>query len=274
MQNDFPLKEINLSRLLSEFSEGLKNKITAITTDGQISVYLKEALTTEETAELSTVITAHDGTPTAELRVHRVLSKNLDHRTSDFSILGFRKSSPKYVRGRKVEADYMCIEKDEVIVKKLFSDVRNEEGILTGLKVNFEWWDENNQVGDVKEEIVKTYNQWEAQTEERKRRDRQIDFLVAEGIRSNTSQYIDLVFGFFKLEIDKYRASGSNAWELALRNHAPKFINDDPGQGPDATAVETQVYGILETIPENNLSVKEAILYQICGEWPARLGEG
>lgn len=216
------------------------------------------------------MIQIHDGSEVEEtdLRVYRVLDTRLNHLVHDFTILGFRKVSPKYDRGRKIEAEYICAVTDDKVVKKIFSDVRNESGRLTQLQVEFQWFNELGEIGDSKIEIVKNYNEWEAQTEERKRRERQRDFLVGEADRAGAKAYLDMLFDYFKGQIDAYIETGSNAWEIAVKNHAPKFVNDDPAQGPDASAIETQIYGILEARPEGVFSIKEAILYQIAGEMP------
>lgn len=204
-----------------------------------------------------------------QLRVYRSLQPELDARTHDFTILGFRKLSPKYDRGRKIEARYLCASGDDLIVRKIFRDERDPQtGRLTGLLIDFEFMTEDDKVGLSYTEKVKSFNEWESATEERKRRERQRDFLIAEGIRSGASSHFDLMFTFHKLEIDKYIGTGSDAWANAIQNHQPKFINDDPNQGVDQAAIETQVYGILNARPEGELTVGEAILYQIAGILP------
>lgn len=253
-------------RLLGEIDESTKNKIVSIEEKDKVIINTSVELTPVEIQNIEDILTAHDGTPNSPLRVYRALSPNLNHLTSDFSILGFKKTSPRYDRGRKIEADYLSAVNDEIIVRKVFSDIRDQStNRLTGLKVLFEWYAEDNTVGDSKEETVKSYNEWEAQTEERKRRERQRDFLIGEGVRANASAYIDILFSYFDKQIQAYIQTGSKSWADAITNHVPKFINDDPAQGPDASHIDTQVYGILEAKPENNLTIKEAILYQITG---------
>lgn len=142
------------------------------------------------------------------LRVHRVLPENLNPLISDFTILGFKKLSPSYDRGKKLRAKYMCIEKDEIIVEKIFQDVRDEHGILTGLNITFNWYSEDNIIRATKTELAKEFNKYEAETEERKRRYRQFDYLRASVKGTPFEYYIAILINHFNVQIHKYQDDG------------------------------------------------------------------
>lgn len=187
------------------------------------------------------------------LRVHRVLGMSQDARFSDFSILGFRKIAPHYDRGRKVKAEYMCATKDEIIVRKTFSDVRDETtGQLTGLQVLFEWFSEDNTIGVTKTEIVKKYNKAQAETEERNRRERAIDFLVSEARYTENSQYIETLVTHYQTEITDFKNRGTLMFKNAI------LAESDPTILTILSARVPFTSDNLYTVP-----IKESILYQI-----------
>lgn len=157
------------------------------------------------------------------LRVHRILSEDIDPLISDFSILGFRKSSPSYSRGKKLYAKYMCTEKEEIIVDKIFQDIRDEHGTLTGLSVTFNWYAEDNVIRASKTELVKSFNKYEAETEERKRRYRQFDYLKASVKGTPSEPYVAVIINHFSIEINKYQNDGL----LDLEQSMLDVINTD-----------------------------------------------
>jgi len=267
MEYKFTKSQFNGTKFLRLIESPLKEKIYATThVDGLVTIFVKEELSTEEINLIQQIVDTHDPSPDSPLKIYNFIHPDLDHRTTDFTIVGLKKSSPRYDRGRKVEADYIDPETKKMVVRKVFTDQRDvETGILTGLLIDFEWYKENGEVGDTKTELVKEYNEWEAETIERQRRQKQKDFLVREGKRSGAEAYMTMLLHYFSEQISDYIALGSNAWAEALKAHMPKFINDDPTGEPDQSAIETQIYGILTAKPEGNLSIKEAILYQITG---------
>lgn len=143
-----------------------------------------------------------------KLRVHRVLNDSLDPLTSDFTILGFRKESPSYFRGRKTKAIYKCTTTEDIIVEKIFNDIIDSEGLLSGIEVKFNWYYEDNSIGLEKTEVVKRYNKYEAETEERKRRYRQFDYLRASVKHTPYESYIAALIGYFQSDIDAYKNDG------------------------------------------------------------------
>jgi len=68
------------------------------------------------------------------LKVHRELPLTMDPLISDFSILGFKKTAPHYDRGVKTKSEYLCPIDGDIIVEKIFTDIRDTlTGRLTDL---------------------------------------------------------------------------------------------------------------------------------------------
>jgi len=112
-----------------------------------------------------------------DLKVHRVMDKSLDALYSDFTILGFRKISPNYSRGRKSKATYKCIEFDEIVAEKIFEDSFDVNGNFDGIMSTVNLYDEAGNIGATKTEKCVEFNPIEAETHMRQRRARQMDFL-------------------------------------------------------------------------------------------------
>lgn len=255
MKREYDLAQFDHAKLLEEITnEDIKGKIYAIIPKGEkIEVYLSQNLTSEEDTELAAVIAAHDGTPVAPLRVHRVLPKDSDPLISDFSILGFRKMAPYYDRGRKDRAIYMCVTKEEIIVEKVFRDIRDESGRLTDLEITFNWYRDDDTIGLTKTEIAKSFNKAESKTEERKRRERQLDFLLAEGEGSAAEPILDDIFAHYYDQILHYKEDGSSVLADALNNEQDSQIS-----------FYLTIRVPFSADPENfTVPIKEAILYQI-----------
>ena len=119
--------------------------------------------------------------------------------------MGFRKVSPSYERGRKTRSLYKCTENDEVIVEKIFEDVRDENGTLSGLQITFNWYNEDGEIGLTKTQQVKSFNKYQAETQERQRRERQIDYLVAGAKGTPIEANINMVFDFLYDEVMLYK---------------------------------------------------------------------
>jgi len=169
----------------------------------------------------------------SNLRIFRVLDPEVNPLIHDFTILGFRKMSPTYERGRKTSSLYM-------------------------LQVTFNWYDEENQITLTKTEIVKSFNKYEAQTEERKRRERQLDYMIASGKDTPIEPHIDTIFKHYSYQEQQYRTHG--ALDLAVDMKA----ETDP-----------TILGILniQTIPPgvhpywpSGCTVMQGIIYQVTGE--------
>lgn len=159
------------------------------------------------------------------LRVHRVLPRSFDAKIADFSILGFRKIAPHYDRGRKIKAEYKCVEKDELIVEKIFTDIRDSfTGRLTGLQVLFNWYCEDNTIGLSKTEIVKLFNKAQSETEERKRRERTIDFLISEARYTANEPFIQMLMTHYETEITHFKNKGDTEFHVAMENETDPTI--------------------------------------------------
>lgn len=183
------------------------------------------------------------------LRISRRLPKRLDPLIHDFSILGFNKESPRYDRGRKQSASYK--DADDTVVTKTFSDIRDSNGLLTAVSVLFEWFNEDGTLGLSKTEVVKNYNKYEAETEERKRRERQLDYLIAGAKGTPAEPHINTLFGHYHEQQLRYKESGSSDLDDAI----------------DAETDST-ILGILDISlprvddPNKNITVRQSIKYQ------------
>ena len=188
------------------------------------------------------------------LRVHRALPRNLDPLINDFTILGFRKISPYYSRGMKKHSLYLCASSDDVVVEKIFEDVFSDDGRLTGLQVTFNFYNENNEIGLTKTEIVKSLNFAEARTEQRKRRARQVDFLEAGAQGTPIEPYVFALIDHYNDSIQKYITHNSNDWEYQINNETDSTI---------LAYLSIQVPRLDD--PTRTITIKESLLYQITG---------
>lgn len=150
-----------------------------------------------------------------QLRVFRSLEIGFNPLNHDFTILGFKKVSPKYEKGKKTKAEYKCPTFDEVIVDKVFKDIR-ENGVLKALEITFNWYNEEGEIGLTKKEIVKTYNIAEAETTERERRLKQIDYLVASAIGTPIESYVNDIFDHYYTQVEKYKSKGTKEFEDSI----------------------------------------------------------
>lgn len=185
------------------------------------------------------------------LRVHRSLPQTLNPLISDFSILGFRKMSPSYDRGKKIRAEYKCIDKDEMVVEKIFTDLRDQNGILTGLQVTFNWYAEDGTIELSKTDEVKQYNKYEAETEERKRRYRQFDYLRASAKGTPNEPYIAMIINHYSVQISKYQDDGLT------------ILNDDMIAETDPTISAILAAAVPRNDGQGDTTVMKAIQYQM-----------
>ena len=182
-----------------------------------------------------------------DLKIFRVLQPQLNPLNSDFTILGLKKISPDYDKGRKTSAKYM--DNDEIVVEKVFSDVVDESGLLIGLEITFNFYTEEGVVGESKTEIVKHYNTTEAEEEYEKRRRRQIRFLKAAAkSKPGFGPYVDLLFAHFSQQIEAYKDPGTNDFKISMENEA------------DAT-----MRTILDTVfdPQTGATVQQLIIAEL-----------
>lgn len=199
-----------------------------------------------------------DGSPvelnTAEfapkrLLIHRIIPEAQDVTNADFTIIGLRKDSPHYDRGRKLYAEYLCPEDDRLVVRKTFSDVM-ESGLVTGIQVHFEWFCEDGTVGVEKTEVVKSFNKYEAATEMRKRRGRSIDYLVAGAAGTPIEPYLDFLFDRYYTEVEKFKSKDNTSLVAAIAGET-----DPTTLAYLAIEITSDAYGVM--------TVKDMILYQV-----------
>ena len=188
------------------------------------------------------------------LRIYRVLPMSFDPLISDFTILGFRKIAPYYDRGIKYKAEYKCADKDELIVTKSFTDIRDPvTGRLTDLQILFEYYCEDGTVGLSKTEIAKSYNKAQAETEERKRRERSLDFLMSEARHTALEPIMDVVIEHYHTEQLLYKEKGSSQFADAM------IAETDP-----TISAYLAIQVPFTSDPENyTVSIIDATLYQL-----------
>lgn len=190
-----------------------------------------------------------------KLVIYRKLPEGFNPLISDFSILGFKKVGPSYSRGRKNESTYVDETDGKMAVRKTFSDITDNNGLLTAIQLHFEWFREDGQLGLEKTEVAREFNKIEAETVVRKRRERQLDFLIAGAKGTPIEPYIMAVFNHYHDEQLLYKEAGSSEFE-------------------DAVIAETDptILGILDISvprfddPNLTIKVKDSILYQITGD--------
>ncbi len=187
------------------------------------------------------------------LRVHRVLPLNMDPLISDFTILGFRKVAPHYDRGRKIKSEYKCVDKDELIVEKIFTDIRDSStGRLIALQVLFNWYAEDNTIQASKTEMVKLFNKAQSETEERKRRERAIDFLISEARYTPNEPYVTALMLHYETQINHFKTKAAADFASALENETdPTILAILSARVPFASD------------PTYTVPIKESIQYQI-----------
>lgn len=225
MEIKYNVSQFNVNKFIKEIGE-LNNKLSGMKHVKQVlTIYLSEIITPEEKVQLDNYVLNHDGSLESPLRVYRVLPKDSNPLISDFAILGFRKISPSYERGRKTKSLYKCVNKDETIVEKIFTDVRDESGTLTALEITFNWYNEAGEVGLTKTEQVKAFNKYQAETEERQRRERQIDYLVAGARGTPIEANINMVFDFLYEEVMIYKEK-ANAQPMIDKLNSITYINN------------------------------------------------
>jgi hypothetical protein len=196
-----------------------------------------------------------------ELRIHRVLPIEMDPLIQDFTVIGLRKQSPLYEKGRKTKAFYRDPNNDDLVVEKIFSDVVGNHKILnatggfdeipgiTGLQVTFNWYKEDGTIGLTKTEIVKELTRHEAETMLRQRRERAMDYLLGGAKGTPIEPYMNTIFDHYYDSILKYKENGSSALADNINGE------DNPAIIPLLNIQIPQSVGLV--------SVKQIILFEI-----------
>ena len=135
----------------------------------------------------------------------------------DFTIIGLRKETPKYEKGRKTSCQYFHPETGKLAVEKVFSDVI-ESDQLVGIDILFMWYDNKGDVKIAKSERAITLNRYSALTEQRKRRERAVDYLVAGSVGTPLESYVSMIFAHYQTQIQNFVATGSSVFADAINN--------------------------------------------------------
>ena len=186
-----------------------------------------------------------------DLKVHRVLDPNLDPLYSDFTVLGFRKVSPRYSRGRKARAEFRCNQFDEIVAEKIFEDSFDEHGQLNGIWLTVNLYNEAGDIGATKTEKCVEFNVIEAETHLRQRRARQMDFLKVGARGTPIESYLNLLLERYYVEKQKYVNDGLSSLYDVIANEQ-----------------DAEYLGYLDTeVPrldgEGMITVRDSIYYQI-----------
>lgn len=212
-----------------------------------------EAINMVRTGKLSVVLEDDD------LRIWRILSPLVNPLKVDFTILGFRKISPNYDRGRKVKAEYRCIATGDLVIEKVFTDkIDISTGRVSGLEITFNWYKQDGSIGITKTEEVKEYNRFESETLQRRRREKQLDYLVGSAKGTPIEPYVGVVFASFAVQEQKY-----------ITHASPDLAQDLSAAMQDDSPENAQLYSILNIdVPRNDsptqtIKLGDSILYQI-----------
>lgn len=135
----------------------------------------------------------------------------------DFTIIGLRKETPKYDKGRKTSCQYFHPESGKLAVEKTFSDIL-EGGDLSAIEILFTWYDNRGEVKIAKVERAITFNKYSAMTENRKRRSRAVDYLVAGSVGTPLESYVAMIFDHYQTQIQNFVATGSDSFQSAIVN--------------------------------------------------------
>lgn len=254
MDKTYTISPFNQSKFADEIKDSsLASKHFATTglNSADKTFHFNADLTAQEQTDLDAFIAAHDGSPSSDLKVFRYLSRFLDPKTSDFTIIGLRKVSPLRDRGRKREAEYRCPSDDSLVVKKIFTDVVPSAELLN-ISCKFDWYDENGDIALTKTETVKEYSKDETETVYRERRSRQMDYLKGSVKGTALETGGNYLWARYATEISLYEGDGTLGLDTVIDNET------------DTTAL-----AVLDTyVPRNDdstkpISVRQAIKYQM-----------
>lgn len=187
-----------------------------------------------------------------DLKIYNFINTSVDPLTFDFTLIGLKKVSPSYIRGRKAIMEYKNPITGDVVVDKTFTDVRDANGILNGISITYNWYSNDGTIGLTKSADVRSYNKYEAETEERKRRERQIDYLIASAKGTPLESAMYTLFQHYVTEQVLYKEHGGSVLEDAI-----------------GAEVDTSINAILDITvtrandPTKTISIRNSILYQI-----------
>lgn len=125
---------------------------------------------------------------------------------------------PVYDRGRKVSVSYFADKAmTDLVVSKSFQDEMTE-GNLSGLLIDFSWFNEDGSVG-LRKSVFKPLSSIDSQEHLKKRRARALATILSDAIRSGQSRFIGMLFSHYSDELSSWEFSGeSQALVDALMN--------------------------------------------------------
>lgn len=189
----------------------------------------------------------------SELRIKKYIG-DLDPLITDFSIVGLKKSTPLYERGKKNYSSYVD-ESGNKVVEKLYTDIRDPStNILTAIKTDINWYTNGNEIGLSKLESIKKYSIFEAKLIESTRRNNQIYYLEAISKGTPIEVHINTIIQKYYTEINKYIQFGV----VDDLNNA--LINETD---PVLSHVLNNVYLPIVENPEHTINVLQSVQYQL-----------
>lgn len=183
----------------------------------------------------------------------------------DFTLLDAVESrSPHYARGKKIRSEYYI--GDKIAASKDFTDEFNEDGVLSKLWVKFTWYNHLGEESFNKLQMVKRYNKFEAETEMRKRRERQIDFLTGAAKGTPQEQYLTFLLAHYRDLKNNYVMEGDLSWSAAIDQDLARDLSV-------LSPTNQQYYGTVKAIltadtdriddPTRTMKIHEALKYQM-----------
>lgn len=136
-------------------------------------------------------------------------------RDYDFTLLeGVKLAETDYDKGRKSKNTYTGVD-DEIVVEIAYSDVLENQK-LKRIDMTFNWFDIDGNVGETKTKTKDTFNVQEANTVLRTRRQRVVDYLLANAEEKGLGAVLSILFKHFKEQISDFITAGSSEFKDAI----------------------------------------------------------
>tara|TARA_Y100000780_G_C13689279_1_gene418838 strand:- start:244 stop:1143 length:900 start_codon:yes stop_codon:yes gene_type:complete len=190
----------------------------------------------------------------SDLIIRRYINGDLDPLITDFSIIGLVKKEPDYNKGRKSSAIYMDNDGRKV-VEKNFTDIRDTStNRLLSLEMTIDWYQEDGNIGLTKTEICKNFSISQSKTEERKRRERQIDYLEALVEGTPIEDAVTTIITKYQDDITKYIQFGITK----------NLMDSMKGEtDPTLNTVLNDIYLPIVGLPQYKINTIQTIEFQI-----------
>ena len=177
--------------------------------------------------------------PLPNLRMYRMMPRNVNPLTSDVTLWGLDRSTTTS-RGRKAHTLYK--DGSDTVAKKTYTDHTNPRTI----QHLYEWFNEDGTVGATKTEL-KQYAPHEWYALLHGRRQNQIDYLIGEAAARELTSNSATLREHYATEIAEYLAEGTETLKDAIENETDQSI---------VAILDTQL-----GTPDK--TIREAIIYQI-----------